>query len=191
MASRLPGLPLPALPLPALPLAVRLAVLSLAAAVSALGAWLGAWWVPFVVGLAAGALGRAGGLGAVGAPGAQGPRRMTRGVVLPAVAGALAGWAIPLWALALDGQPVGATARAIAGFAGLPPYAGVTVAVVLVLAALQVLVGAWLARAALPGRQPAQELTKEEEALEEPVDQPVAARIGAPAAPRLRCRRRP
>jgi hypothetical protein len=75
------------------------------------------------------------------------------------VAGALVGWAIPLWALALDGQPVGATARAIAGLAGLPPYAGVTVAVVLLLAALQVLVGAWLARAVLPRRQPVGEVT--------------------------------
>jgi hypothetical protein len=51
--------------------------------------------------------------------------------------------------MALTSLPVGATARAIAGLAGLPPYAGVTVAVTLLLAALQVLVGAWLARAAL------------------------------------------
>ena len=69
------------------------------------------------------------------------------------LAGAILGWAIPIWALALDGQPVGATARAIAALAGLPPYAGVTVAVVLLLAALQVLVGAWLARGVIPGRR--------------------------------------
>ena len=56
-----------------------------------------------------------------------------------------------LWALALDGLPAGATARTIAALAGLPPYAGVTVAVIVLLAALQVLVGAWLARAACPG----------------------------------------
>ncbi|HEX4287753.1 MAG TPA: hypothetical protein VH021_02490 [Trebonia sp.] len=118
------------------PLALRLAVLAVAAAATALGAWLGAWWVPFLVGLAAGALGRAG----------------ARGAVLPAVAGAVLGWAIPLWALALDGQPVGATAKIIAGLAALPPHAWVTVTVVLLLAALQVLAGAWLARGVIPRR---------------------------------------
>jgi hypothetical protein len=118
------------------PLALRLTVLAVAAAATALGAWLGAWWVPFLVGLAAGALGRAG----------------ARGAVLPAVAGAVLGWAIPLWALALDGQPVGATAKIIAGLAALPPYAWVTVTVVLLLAALQVLAGAWLARGVIPRR---------------------------------------
>jgi hypothetical protein len=118
------------------PLALRLAVLAVAAAATALGAWLGAWWVPFLVGLAAGALGRA----------------RARGAVLPAVAGAVLGWAIPLWALALDGQPVGATAKVIAGLAALPPYAWVTVTVVLLLAALQVLAGAWLARGVIPRR---------------------------------------
>ena len=159
---------------PAFRLAGRLAVLVVpvflaAMAACALGAWLGAWWVPFVIGVAAATVGRAGARGARGARRAQSAegaqRRSTaRGAVLPAVAGALAGWAIPLWALALGGQPVGATARAIAGLAGLPPYAGVTVAVVLVLAALQVLVGAWLARAVLPRGQAGQEVTKEQEA---------------------------
>jgi hypothetical protein len=156
---------------PAFPLTVRLAVLVVpvflvpvflvAVAACALGAWLGAWWVPFVIGAAAAMLGRAGGRGGRGSQPAEGARRRSRarGAVLPAVAGALVGWAIPLWALALDGQPVGATARAIAGLAGLPPYAGVTVAVVLLLAALQVLVGAWLARAVLPRRQPVGEVT--------------------------------
>ena len=143
------------------PLARRLAVLVVAAAASALGAWLGAWWVPFLVGLAAGALGRVGALGQARGPGrARGPR--PRGGVLPALAGVILGWAIPIWALALDGQPVGATGRAIAALAGLPPYAGVTVAVVLLLAALQVLAGAWLARGVIPGRQ-AREATSEQE----------------------------
>jgi hypothetical protein len=91
--------------------------------------------------------------------------------LLPAVAGAVLGWAIPLWALALDGQPVGATARTVAGLAGLPPYAGVAVAVVLLLAALQVLAGAWLARAVIPGRAVTQEgngANEQPEALGEP-----------------------
>ena len=123
---------------------LRLAALVVAAAATALGAWLGAWWVPFLVGLAAGTLGRTGTLGRAGA----------RGVVLPAVAGAILGWAVPLWALALDGQPVGATAKVIAGLAGLPPYAWVTVTVVLLLAALQVLAGAWLARGVIPRGKP-------------------------------------
>ncbi len=78
------------------------------------------------------------------------------------MAGATLGWAIPIWALALDGQPVGATARSIAALAGLPPYAGVTVAVVLLLAALQVLAGAWLAHGVIPSR-PAREATSEQE----------------------------
>jgi hypothetical protein len=40
-----------------------------------------------------------------------------------------------------------ATARAIAAFAGLPPYAAVIIVVTLLLAAAQALAGAWLARA--------------------------------------------
>jgi hypothetical protein len=129
---------------------VRLAVLAAAAAATALGAWLGAWWVPFLVGLAAGALGRTRAWTPARA-------RAPRGGVLPAVAGAILGSAMPIWALALDGQPVGATARVIAALAGLPPYAGVTVTVVLLLAALQVLAGAWLARAVIPARPAVQE----------------------------------
>ena len=54
-------------------------------------------------------------------------------------------------------QPVGATARTIAALGGLPPYAGVMVAVTLLLAAIQVLVGAWLARAVFPGGAVARE----------------------------------
>ena len=64
----------------------------------------------------------------------------------------MVGWAIPLWVQALRGLPIGATARAIAGLAGLPPYAGVTIVLTLLLAALQALAGAWLAGALLPRR---------------------------------------
>jgi hypothetical protein len=78
--------------------------------------------------------------------GRTGPRPR-RGLVLTAAAGAVLGWLLVLWLLALDGQPAGATARTVAALAGLPPYAGVAVAVTLLLAALQVLAGAWLARA--------------------------------------------
>jgi hypothetical protein len=105
---------------------------------AAFGAYLGAWWVPFPVGVAVGALGAAG--------------RPRRGGVLAAVAGAVLGWALPLWVMALSSLPAGATARTIAALAGLPPYAAVAVAVTLLLAALQVLAGAWLARAVFPRR---------------------------------------
>jgi hypothetical protein len=101
-----------------------------------LGAYLGLWWLPFAVGVA------------TGLPGVTG--RLAPGGVLAATVGAVLGWALSLAAMALASLPVGATARIIAGLAGLPPYAGVTVVVVLLLAALQVLVGAWLARAAGP-----------------------------------------
>jgi hypothetical protein len=97
---------------------------------------LGAWWVPFLIGLAAGAA-------------------LSRYALLSvpfAVLAAVLGWALPLWALALAGLPAGATARTIAGLSGLPPYAAVTIVVTLLLAALQVLAGAWLARALLPRR---------------------------------------
>jgi hypothetical protein len=110
----------------------RLAALVLALAACSLGAYLGAWWVPFPVGVAASLPVVAGRLG--------------RGGMLAVTAGAVLGWALPLWTMALSSLPVGATARAIAALAGLPPYAGVAVAVTLLLAALQVLVGAWLAR---------------------------------------------
>ena len=97
------------------------------------GAYLGLWFVPFLLGAAAGAF-----------------RSRSRGALLAVTAGAAAGWAIALWAMALDGLPVGATARTISALAGLPPYAAVVVAVTLLLAALQALAGTWLARAVFP-----------------------------------------
>ncbi len=121
----------------------RAVVLVLALVLCSLGAYLGLWWLPFVVGVAA------------GLPGVTG--RLGRGAVLAATAGAALGWALSLAAMALASLPVGATARIIAGLAGLPPYAGVTVVVVLLLAALQVLVGAWLARAVSPRKTVAPE----------------------------------
>jgi len=125
----------------------RLVPLLLALAACSLGAYLGAWWVPFPVGVAVGAVGAAGRLG--------------RGGVLAATAGAVLGWALPLWTMALSSLPTGATARTIAALAGLPPYAAVAVAVTLLLAALQVLAGAWLARAVFPAKRPAGEKTRQ------------------------------
>jgi hypothetical protein len=105
-------------------------------AVVAVTAQAGAWFVPFIVGAA-------GGVASL----------RWRRMVLLAVAAAVAGWAIPLWVLALRGLPAGATARAIASLAGLPPYAGVTIVATLLLAALQALAGAWLTRAVLSCRR--------------------------------------
>jgi hypothetical protein len=111
----------------------RLLLFAVVAAVTALTAWAGLWFVPFVAGVAAGAA-----------------SLRWRRIVLVTVAGAVAGWGLPLWILALRGQPAGAAARTIAALAGLPPHAFVTVVVTLLLAALQVWVGAWLARALTP-----------------------------------------
>jgi hypothetical protein len=109
--------------------------LVLLAAVVAATAWAGAWFVPFIAGVGAGVA-----------------SLRWRRMVLLATAASVVGWAIPLWVQALRGLPIGATARAIAGLAGLPPYAGLTIVVTLLLAALQALAGAWLARALLPRR---------------------------------------
>jgi hypothetical protein len=103
------------------------------AVVVAATAQAGAWWVPFAVGVGAGLAAR------------RWPARRHR-TLLVAMAGAVLGWGLPLWALSLRGYPAGATARAIAGLAGLPPHAAVMVVVTLLLAALQVLAGTWLAR---------------------------------------------
>jgi hypothetical protein len=105
-------------------------------AVVAVTAQAGAWFVPFIVGVGAGVA-----------------SLRWRRMVLLAVAAAVAGWALPLWVLALRGLPAGATARAIASLAGLPPYAAVTIAATLLLAALQALAGGWVTRALLPRRQ--------------------------------------
>jgi hypothetical protein len=94
---------------------------------------LGLWFAPFVL-----------------AAGLVTFRPRSRGVVPVIVAGAVGGWAIALWLMALDSLPVGATARSIAALAGLPPYAAVAIAVTLLLAALQALAGIWLARAVFP-----------------------------------------
>jgi hypothetical protein len=111
----------------------RLLLFAGVAAVTALTAWAGLWFVPFIAGVAVGAA-----------------SLRWRRIVLVTVAGAVVGWALPLWILALGGQPAGATARTIAALAGLPPHAFVTVVVTLLLAALQVWAGAWLARALTP-----------------------------------------
>jgi hypothetical protein len=115
---------------PSAPGVLLISVFAVIAIAAAGLAQAGAWWVPFVAGVYAGLA-----------------SLRWRRVVPVTVAACAIGWALPLWILALLGYPSGATARAIAAFAGLPPYAAVIIAVTLLLAVLQALAGAWLARA--------------------------------------------
>lgn len=97
----------------------------------------GLWFVPFIVGVAAGLANWAG--------------RWRLRAALPAVAAmAIIGWGVPLWWPALHGQPSGATARVIAALAGLPAYAVTGIAAALLVAVAQILVGFWLGRALSP-----------------------------------------
>ena len=57
------------------------------------------------------------------------------------------GWGAALWWPTLTGAPEGATARAVAALAGLPPYAGVGVAGTLLVGIIEGVVAVWLARA--------------------------------------------
>jgi hypothetical protein len=110
----------------------------LAGSVLIMGAAAQGWWfVPFVVGVLAGA---ANWIGA-----------WSLRVALPAVAvmGA-AGWGAPLAWSVLHGEPYGATARVIATAFGLPGYAAVTIALTVLVAVAQALVGYWLGRALTP-----------------------------------------
>jgi len=110
------------------------------------GAALGAWFMPFVVGLAAGVAARWGGW----------RLRVTGPAVVVMAAG---GWGVALWVPALAGLPVGATARAIAALSGLPPHAVVAIAVTLAVSVVQGLAGLWLGRAVAP-RPPRDELDR-------------------------------
>jgi len=102
-------------------------------------ALLGWWFVPFLVGLAAGLAARYG--------------RWRLRVTLPAtVVVAAAGWGAALWWLVRGGLPEGAVAREIAALAGLPPHAPVAVAATLLVAVIQAVAGLWLGRALAPGR---------------------------------------
>jgi hypothetical protein len=111
-------------------------------AVVAGGAALGWWFVPFAAGLAAGLANRVGGW-------------RTR-VAVPAVAAmAATGWAIPLlWEALVAHQPYGAVAREIAALGGLPAYAATGVALTLLIAVAQAVVGYWLGRALTPRPSP-------------------------------------
>jgi hypothetical protein len=104
------------------------------------GAVAGLWFVPLVVGAAAGVANRFGGW---------------RGRVMVAtVSGmALVGWGLPLWWPAWHGAPAGGTARVTAALLGLPPHAVAGVLAALVIAVVQALAGLWLGRALTPRRK--------------------------------------
>jgi hypothetical protein len=107
-----------------------LTVCAASAALLALGARFGLWFLPFMAGIIAGA----------------GPWRVrpALGLVVLAVA---AGWSAAFWWPALSGAPIGPTARTVAALAGLPPYAAAGVAGPLLVGIAQAVVAFWLARA--------------------------------------------
>jgi len=109
------------------------------AAILAVGALAGLWFLPFVAGLAAGIAARYG--------------RLRLRVTLPTVVIlAAAGWGAALAWLALrDRLPEWSVARTIAALGGLPAHAATGIAVTLLVAAIQAAAGLWLGRALAPG----------------------------------------
>ena len=106
-------------------------------AMIALGAMQALWFVPLIIGVIAGVAARFG----------QWPLRVMAPAVVVICA---AGWGVALIVPAVRGLPVGATARTIAGVAGLPPLLAVGVGITLAVSVLQGLVGLWLGRALTP-----------------------------------------
>jgi hypothetical protein len=107
-------------------------------AVTALQGW---WFVPFLVGLAAGLAAR------------YGLWRL-RVTLSATVVVAAAGWGAALWWLVRGDLPEGAVAREIAALAGLPAHALVAVVATLLVAVIQAAAGLWLGRALAPRRSP-------------------------------------
>jgi hypothetical protein len=121
----------------ALPASAWLFGLVLGTIAISLGAYLGSWFLPFVVGLLAGLANQAGGW----------PLRLA----LPAVVlMAALGWGAPLGWAAIHGQPYGAVAREAAALAGLPAHASVGLSTTMLIAIVQVVVGYWLGRTLAP-----------------------------------------
>lgn len=117
------------------PTITHLATSVAAAAAIAIGSMAGMWYLPFIVGLAAGVFTSLQSIR---------PRAATAYAALASL-----GWPAVLLSRSLIGrQPIGATARAVAALAGLPPLAAVTIAATILVALLQALSGVWLGRAA-------------------------------------------
>jgi hypothetical protein len=103
------------------------------AAIVAAASALHLWFVPFLVGLVFGVGFRL--------------RRARAAAGFASVAAAV-GWAVPLAARAILGDPVLGIARVTAGLAGLPAIGWLAVAATLLVAVIQGLAGAWLGRTA-------------------------------------------
>lgn len=103
------------------------------------GALIGWWFLPFLAGLAAGLA-------------AHHARLRLRATLPAVVVVAAAGWAAALaWLVLRDRLPEVDVARTIAALAGLPASAAAAIAVTLLVAAIQAIVGLWLGRALAPG----------------------------------------
>jgi hypothetical protein len=110
-----------------------------AAAVLAVGALAGLWFLPFLAGLGVGVAARYG-------------RLRLRSSVPAVVIVAVVGWGAALaWLMLRDGLPERSVARTIAALGGLPAHATTGIAVTLLVAAVQAVVGLWLGRALAPG----------------------------------------
>jgi hypothetical protein len=109
---------------------IVLAVLILALIISIVGVLAGAWWAPFVAGLAIGVL----------------QPRARFAIPAGAVIG-LAGWAVPLLALQLQ-YGAGQAASSLAAIMGFGHQSAIAIILTLAVATLMGLTGAWLGSAA-------------------------------------------
>ena len=110
------------------------------AAILAVGALAGLWFLPFVAGLAVGIAAHFGRLRL---------RASLPAVVVVAVVGGAGALA---WLMLRDGLPERSVARTIAALGGLPAHAVTGIAVTLLVAAIQAAAGLWLGRALAPGQ---------------------------------------
>jgi hypothetical protein len=109
------------------------------AAILAVGALAGLWYLPFLAGLATGLAARYG-------------RLRLRSSAPAVVIVAAAGWGAALaWLMLRDGLPERSVARTIAALGGLPAHATVGIAITLLVAVVQAAAGLWLGRAVAPG----------------------------------------
>lgn len=111
----------------------RYAAVAVGAAFVAASTAVGLWFAPFALGVFLGVMGLARDL-------------RSRTALWCGAAAAALGWAVPLVVRAVAGEPVVATARVAAAMTGLPAVGWIFIAVTLLIAALQAMMGAWLGR---------------------------------------------
>lgn len=130
-----------------------LTVLAGAAALGLMGVLLGAWWAPFVAGIAAGAL----------------IVRSRRAPIAGALAGLIA-WGVPLEYANLQ-YGIGRTALSLAAIMGFDGAATIPVALTLLVGALLGFCGAWfgaVARSFVPAQRGARPPRSKQPATEKP-----------------------